>query len=81
MPRPDKTDRHPAAMTLPSCAAVPRRAGSIRRTSHVDMIPAPAGPVLDGAARNQVTTAAGATEVGRATVRAEVDAIGSGPGK
>lgn len=63
-------------MTSPSCAAVPRRPGSIRRTSHVDMIPAPAGLVLDGAARDLVTSTAGATEVGRASVRAEVAATG-----
>lgn len=40
------------------------------------MIPAPAGLVLDGAARDLVTTESGASQVGWAAIRAEVDATG-----
>ncbi|HLI53702.1 MAG TPA: DUF2889 domain-containing protein [Acidimicrobiales bacterium] len=48
-----------AALQSPVRSTFPRVAGSARRTTHVDMVPAGDGLILSGAARDLVTTAAG----------------------
>jgi len=54
----------PSALQQPAATTVARRPGSIRRTSHVDMRPqADGGLVLEGMARDLVTTAGGAAVV------------------
>jgi Protein of unknown function (DUF2889) len=69
--------RVPAAMTLPGNAAIPRRPGSIRRTSNIDMHlndPTRAHAlVLSGAARDLVTLENGHTVIAEATVTAGID--------
>ena len=77
MPEPDDSVLTPAALQAPIPAAPPRPAGSIRRTSHVDMIPGPDGLELRGAARDLVTGPDGATTtVDRSALRAVVGATG-----
>jgi hypothetical protein len=63
----------PAAMQSPLTATVPRRAGSVRRTSHVDMTITPTGLLLTGAARDLLTAAGDATVLGEATVSAALN--------
>jgi hypothetical protein len=76
----DHKQRVVAAMTSPASAALLRRPGSIRRTSHIDMHlndPDRAHPlVLGGAARDLVTSETGNTVVGAAVVMAGIDAQG-----
>ncbi len=65
----------PAAMQSPLTGTVPRRVGSVRRTSHVDMTFTAKGLLLTGAARDLLTDAGGAAAMlGEATVRAELTA-------
>ncbi|MDO8361536.1 MAG: DUF2889 domain-containing protein [Actinomycetota bacterium] len=76
--KPDESRVLPSAMTAPLGTTVPRRAGSIRRTSHIDMLfggagaDRPGGLTLDGAARDLVTHATGQIETDRAHVHATV---------
>jgi hypothetical protein len=66
----------PASLAEPTTAAVARRPGSIRRTSHVDMLFPPGGDlVLRGAARDLLTPPEGEPSVAAAaTVEAHLDA-------
>jgi Protein of unknown function (DUF2889) len=68
-----------AAMAVPGDAAPPRRPGSIRRTSHIDMLVGEdPGLVLRGRARDLVTTPAGdARPVAQAAVTAGLDTAGT----
>jgi hypothetical protein len=74
-----KAERVPAAMAAPGNAAPARRPGSIRRTSHIDMLLGEGpGLVLRGRARDLATPIAGdPTVLGQATVTAGIDALGS----
>jgi hypothetical protein len=64
MPDVHMTKRVPAAMTLPANGSPLRRAGSVRRTSHIDMLLGHhPGLVLSGAARDMVTDSSGARRV------------------
>ena len=74
-----KAERVPAAMAAPGNAAPLRRPGSIRRTSHIDMLLG-AGPglMLRGGARDLATSVDGvACVLAEATVTAGVDPMGS----
>ena len=71
-----KAERQPSAMGLPATDSIPRRPGSIRRTSHIDMHMHGHELVLDGAARDLVTSTSGTRVVDIATVRAHVDDTG-----
>jgi len=65
--------RVPAAMSHPVAISPPRLPGSIRRTTHIDMLVG-AGPLtLDGRARDLVTSATGQQVVGEATMLAGLD--------
>jgi Protein of unknown function (DUF2889) len=76
---PSKTDRVPAAMAATVSAVAPRRTGSIRRTSHIDMLlGGGSGLVLRGRARDLMTPGEGdADVVAEATIGAELDHEGS----
>ena len=71
-----KAERQPSAMGLPATDSIPRRPGSIRRTSHIDMHMHGHELVLDGAARDLVTSTSGTRVVDIATVRAHLDDTG-----
>jgi hypothetical protein len=69
---------HPASLTEPTTTTVPRRPGSIRRTSHIDMVfegPLVGGPLrLRGGARDLLTTPGGDARVlDEAQVDADLD--------
>lgn len=69
---------HPASLTDPTTTTVPRRPGSIRRTSHIDMIfegPLVGGPLrLRGGARDLLTPVDGdAVVLDEAEVDADLD--------
>lgn len=66
----------PSAMASPVAGTVARRAPSIRRTSHVDVVLHDGGLTLHGAARDLATTTAGARVVGEATSVTEIDPAG-----
>jgi hypothetical protein len=60
MPDVHMTNQVPAAMTSPANSSPVRRSGSVRRTSHIDMLVGQhPGLVLDGAARDLVTDECG----------------------
>jgi hypothetical protein len=65
----------PGGLRDPVGTTPPRPTGSVRRTSHIDIEPGPAGGlVLTGAARDLRTGAGGARVIAAAQVRAELDA-------
>lgn len=75
------TDLVPAAMASPAIGVLARRAASVRRTSHIDMLLGDLhdgwSVVLDGAARDLRTGADGAEVIGQASVRAAVATDGT----
>lgn len=64
-------------MGSPDRVPIPRQHGSIRRSSHIDMHLGDDQLVLDGRARDLITTATGGVLAASASVRAEVDAAGA----
>ena len=72
-----KTDRVPAALAEPGSDSPPRCAGSIRRTSHVDIRFVGEWLHLAGAARDLLTPTSGQALVcARATTVAMLDEVG-----